>query len=71
MSARSIGGSGLTRLDAALIFEALSYGCPAIASFMSIHNMVAWMIDSFGTAEMRARNGSETVPRWRLIAPTA
>jgi alkylation response protein AidB-like acyl-CoA dehydrogenase len=42
------GGSGLTRLDGALIFEALSHGCPAVASFISIHNMVAWMLARFG-----------------------
>jgi alkylation response protein AidB-like acyl-CoA dehydrogenase len=49
------GGSGMTRLDAALIFEALSTGCPAVASFLSIHNMVAWVIDGFGSAELKAR----------------
>jgi alkylation response protein AidB-like acyl-CoA dehydrogenase len=48
-----IGGSDLTRLDAALIFEALSHGCPATASFLSIHNMCAWMIDTFGSEDMR------------------
>jgi alkylation response protein AidB-like acyl-CoA dehydrogenase len=47
-------GSGLTRLDAVLIFEALSYGCPSVSSFLSIHNMCAWMIDSFGSEEIRA-----------------
>jgi len=49
-----VGGSGLKRLDAALVFEALSTGCPAVASYISIHNMVAWMIDKFGGAELRA-----------------
>jgi len=48
-----VGGSGLGRLDAVLIFEALAHGCPSIGSFISIHNMVAWMIDSFGTEEQR------------------
>jgi alkylation response protein AidB-like acyl-CoA dehydrogenase len=48
-----VGGSGLGRLDAALIFEALAYGCPSISSFISIHNMCAWMVDSFGTEEQR------------------
>jgi len=48
------GGSGLTRLDATLIFEALSHGCPSVAAFISIHNMCAWMIDSFGSEEQRA-----------------
>ncbi|SEP32075.1 hypothetical protein SAMN04487843_11145 [Methylobacterium sp. ap11] len=49
------GGSGLTRLDAALIFEALSLGCPTVAAFLSIHNMAAWMIDRFGSQDQRAR----------------
>ncbi len=49
------GGSGLTRLDAALIFEALSLGCPTVAAFLSIHNMAAWMIDRFGSETQRAR----------------
>ena len=47
-------GSGLSRLDAALIFEALSYGDPSVSAFLSIHNMVAWMVDSFGSEELRA-----------------
>ena len=50
-----VGGSNLGRLDATLIFEALAYGCPSIASFISIHNMCAWMIDSFGTEEQRQK----------------
>ncbi|MEO0327805.1 MAG: acyl-CoA dehydrogenase family protein [Pseudomonadota bacterium] len=50
-----IGGSALTRLDAALIFEALAYACPSIASFISIHNMTAWMIDTYGTQEQREK----------------
>lgn len=45
------GGSGLSRLDGALIFEALAYGCPAISSYISIHNMVAWMLGRYGTAD--------------------
>jgi alkylation response protein AidB-like acyl-CoA dehydrogenase len=49
------GGSGLSRLDAALIFEALATGCPTVAAYMSIHNMVAWMIDAFGTDEQRRK----------------
>ena len=49
-----LGGSGLSRLDAALIFEALSTGCPTIAAFLSIHNMCAWMIESFGSPDQRA-----------------
>ena len=48
-----VGGSALSRLDAALIFEALATGCPAISAFISIHNMCAWMIDSFGSEQQR------------------
>ncbi len=48
------GGSGLSRLDGALIFEALAYGCPAISSYISIHNMVAWMVSRYGTPEQIA-----------------
>jgi len=44
------GGSGLSRLDGALIMEALAYGCPAIAAYISIHNMVAWMLAKYGSA---------------------
>jgi alkylation response protein AidB-like acyl-CoA dehydrogenase len=50
-----VGGSGLTRLDAALIFEALATGCPTVSAFLSIHNMCAWMIDRYGDAEQRRR----------------
>ena len=50
-----VGGSGLGRLDAALIFEALSKGCIGHATFLSIHNMVAWMIDSFASEDLRQR----------------
>jgi len=51
----SSGGSGLSRLDATLVFEALSMACPSVAAFLSIHNMCAKMIDAFGSEEMRAR----------------
>ena len=49
------GGAGLTRLDAAVVFEALATGCPAVAAFLSIHNMVSWMIDRYGTAAQRSQ----------------
>jgi alkylation response protein AidB-like acyl-CoA dehydrogenase len=49
------GGIGLGRLEAALIFEALSYGCPSTSAFISIHNMVCWMIDRFGAAELKQK----------------
>ena len=45
-----VGGSGLGRLDAALIFEELSAGCVSTAAFLSIHNMVSWMVDRFAAA---------------------
>ncbi|MGW7297041.1 acyl-CoA dehydrogenase family protein [Streptomyces sp. NPDC054829] len=49
------GGSGLTRADGVLVFETLASGCPSIASYLSIHNMVAWMIDHYGDAAQRDR----------------
>ncbi len=49
------GGIGLGRLEAALIMEAMAYGCPATSSFISIHNMASWMIDRFGSAEVKAK----------------
>ena len=48
-----VGGSALRRLDGVRIFEQLATACPTIAAFLSIHNMCAWMIDSFGTDEQR------------------
>ncbi|SUB00491.1 Acyl-CoA dehydrogenase, short-chain specific [Pannonibacter phragmitetus] len=50
-----LGGSGLTRLDAALIFEELAKGCTSTAAYISIHNMTGWMIDRFGSQELRER----------------
>ncbi len=50
-----VGGSGLGRLDAVLIFEALASACPGFSSFISIHNMVASMIDRFGDENQRQR----------------
>jgi alkylation response protein AidB-like acyl-CoA dehydrogenase len=50
-----VGGSGLTRLDAALIFEALATGCPTVSAFISIHNMAAWMIDTYGHEAQRQK----------------
>lgn len=48
------GGSGLSRLDATLVFEALSMACPSVAAFLSIHNMCAAMLDKFGSDEIKA-----------------
>ncbi|OAN54156.1 acyl-CoA dehydrogenase [Paramagnetospirillum marisnigri] len=50
-----VGGSQLSRLDAALIFEELAAACPSTAAYISIHNMASWMIDSFGTEDQRQR----------------
>ena len=50
-----VGGSGLSRLDAAIIFEELAGGCTSTAAYISIHNMAAWMIDRFGGEEQRQR----------------
>ena len=50
-----LGGSGLSRLDSTLIFESLSHGCTSTAAFLSIHNMANWMIDSFGSNELKER----------------
>ena len=49
------GGSGLSRLEAALVFEALSAGCTSTAAYLTIHNMASWMIDSFGNESQRAK----------------
>jgi alkylation response protein AidB-like acyl-CoA dehydrogenase len=50
-----VGGSALSRLDATLVFEALSYGDVTTAAFISIHNMASWMIDRYGADELRQR----------------
>ena len=50
-----VGGSALTRLDASIVFEQLSYGDVPTAAFLSIHNMVSWMIDRFGSDDLRQR----------------
>jgi alkylation response protein AidB-like acyl-CoA dehydrogenase len=50
-----VGGSEMSRLDAAIVFEELSAGCTSTAAFLSIHNMASWMIDRFGSEEVRKR----------------
>lgn len=50
-----VGGAGLSRADAVAIFEELAYGDPTVTAYITIHNMVAWMIDTYGTAEQRER----------------
>ena len=71
-----VGGSGLRRLDAVRIFEQLSYADPSIAAFISIHNMCAWMIDTYGTPEQRKSwiprlASMETVASYCLTEPGA
>ncbi|MET9092479.1 acyl-CoA dehydrogenase family protein [Streptomyces cyaneofuscatus] len=50
-----LGGSELSRSDGVLVFEALATGCPSVAGYLSIHNMVAWMVDRYGTEAQRGR----------------
>lgn len=70
------GGSGLGRLDAALIFEQLSRGDISHAAFMSIHNMATWMVDSFGHDQLRAKyvprlTATELIASYCLTEPGA
>ncbi len=62
------GGIGLSRVEAALIMEALAYGCPSTSAFISIHNMATWMIDAFGNAELRARFIPELVSMEKIAS---
>ena len=54
-TSEDVGGAGLGRLEAAIIFEELSAACPSTAAYLSIHNMVAWMIDTFANDQLRRR----------------
>jgi alkylation response protein AidB-like acyl-CoA dehydrogenase len=60
--AEESGGIGLGRLEAALIMEAMAYGCPSTSAFISIHNMASWMIDRFGSAELKAKYLPDLIP---------
>src|SRR5919107_1399463 len=60
------GGIGLGRLEAALIMEAMAYGCPSTSAFISIHNMTAWMIDRYGSAEVKAKYLPSMIPMERI-----
>jgi len=62
------GGAGLGRLDATLVFEALSMACPSVAAFLSIHNMCAKMIDTFAAPELRDRVLSEALPLNKVLS---
>jgi acyl-CoA dehydrogenase len=63
-----MGGIGLGRLEAALIMEAMAYGCPATSAYISIHNMAAWMIDTFGGDEIKARYLPEMVSMEKIAS---
>jgi len=60
------GGIGLGRLEAALIMEAMAYGCPSTSAFLSIHNMASWMIDRFGSQALRDKYLPSMVPMERM-----
>jgi alkylation response protein AidB-like acyl-CoA dehydrogenase len=62
------GGAGLSRLDAAVVFEALAMGCPTVSAYLSIHNMVAWMIDRFGNDSQRAHWLPELIPMRKVAS---
>ena len=62
------GGIALGRLEAALIMEAMAYGCPATSAFISIHNMASWMIDTFGSAELKGRYLPDLVTMERMAS---
>ena len=65
------GGSGLSRLDGALIMEALAYGCPAISGYVSIHNMVAWMVGKVCLLRADRGRGCRSSPPWNGCRATA
>jgi alkylation response protein AidB-like acyl-CoA dehydrogenase len=60
------GGIGLGRLEAALIMEAMAYGCPSTSAFISIHNMAGWMIDRFGSAVVKEKYLPSMIPMERM-----
>ena len=62
------GGIGLGRIEAALIMEAMAYGCPSTSAYISIHNMAAWMLDTFGGDELKARYLPDLVSMEKLAS---
>ena len=62
------GGIGLGRLEAAIIMEAMAYGCPSTSAFISIHNMSAWMIDCFGSQALKDKYLPDLVPMTRMAS---
>src|SRR4026208_2449593 len=70
------GGIGLGRLEAALIMEAMAYGCPATSAVVSIHNMAAWMLDRFGSQAVKDKYlprlvGMEWMASYCLTEPSS
>ncbi|HTG38632.1 acyl-CoA dehydrogenase family protein [Sphingomonas sp.] len=70
------GGIGLGRVEAALIMEAMAHGCPSTSAFISIHNMAAWMLDRFASAELKDRYlprlvGAEWLASYCLTEPSS
>jgi alkylation response protein AidB-like acyl-CoA dehydrogenase len=70
------GGAGLGRLEAALVMEAMAYGCPSTSAFVSIHNMAGWMLDRFGSANVKAKYlprlvGMEWMASYCLTEPSS
>ncbi|HSM19221.1 MAG TPA: isobutyryl-CoA dehydrogenase [Hyphomicrobiales bacterium] len=69
-----VGGAGLSRTDAAIVFEALAHACPSTAAFLSIHNMASWMIDAYGSEPQRQRflpglTAMDTIASYCLTEP--
>lgn len=62
------GGIGLGRLESALIMEAMAYGCPSTSAFISIHNMAAWMIDTFGGQAVKDAYLPDLIPMTRIAS---
>ena len=62
------GGIALGRLEAALIMEAMAYGCPSTSAFISIHNMASWMIDAFGSARVKEKHLPSLVTMDRIAS---
>src|SRR3954471_714517 len=70
------GGIGLGRLEAALIMEAMAYGCPSTSAFISIHNMASWMIDRFGSQTVKDKYlpglvGMDQIASYCLTEPSS
>lgn len=70
------GGTGLGRLESALIMEAMAYGCPSTSAFISIHNMAGWMLDTYGSDDLKARYlpqmvGMELMASYCLTEPSS